>query len=201
MPLAKPPALTKERSQAADAVSAALATRIQSERKMRNWTMENLAERSGVSRAMISKIERIETSPTAVIISRLGAAFGLSMSSLLSNGPSEKRLLRASEQQIWRDPATGYTRKAVSPPAGLPLQLVEICLPARKKVGFPAQSYETLHQQIWILQGKLTFHEGQDVHQLSSGDSLQLEGGRDCEFENASRSEACRYVVALIVGR
>jgi transcriptional regulator with XRE-family HTH domain len=182
------------------AIAKVLATRIQTERQKRNWSIQELADRSGVSRAMISKIERIEASPTAVTISRLGAAFGLSISSLLSDKASDKRLMRAKEQQLWKDPATGYTRRAVSPPGGMPLQLVKVCLPARKKIGFPALSYESLHQQIWVLDGELTFHEGGEVHRLATGDCLQLAGAQDCIFENASR-KSCRYLVALIVGR
>jgi transcriptional regulator with XRE-family HTH domain len=192
---------TERETHDAVSISKALGTRVQMERQKRNWTMQELADRSGISRAMISKIERIEASPTAVTISRLGVAFGLSMSSLLSDGVSEQRLVRASEQQLWQDPATGYIRKAVSPPSGLPLQLVEVCLPARKKIGFPALSYEMLHQQIWVLEGALTFHEGEEIHHLATGDCLQLVGAKDCIFENRSRSTICRYLVALIVGR
>lgn len=184
----------------AESISTALANRLQTERRKRSWTLLDLANRSGISRAMISKIERAEASPTAVTISRLGAAFGLSMSSLLSNDAHEKRLVRESEQPLWKDPATGYTRKSVSPPAGLPLQLVQVCLPARKRIGFPALSYEILHQQIWVLEGALTFHEGDEMHHLAQGDCLQLAGAKDCVFENQSRSQTCRYVVALIVG-
>ncbi len=182
-------------------VTRTLAARVQQERKRRNWTIQDLADRSGISRAMISKIERCESSPTAVVLGRLSGAFGLSMSELLlSADSSEKRLSRRAEQQIWKDPATGYTRRAISPRAGMPLQLVEVCLPARTKVDFPAVSYSALHQQIWLLEGKLTFHEGSDRHELNPGDCLQLAGAQDCAFENVSRS-ACRYVVALIVGK
>jgi hypothetical protein len=150
---------------------------------------------------MISKIERCESSPTTVVLGRLSGAFGLSMSELLLSGDSnERRLSRKAEQQIWKDPATGFTRRAVSPRAGMPLQLVEVSLPARTKVRFPAVSYSALHQQIWLLEGKLTFHEGSERHELNPGDCLQLAGAQDCAFENLSRS-ACRYVVALIVGK
>ena len=97
---------TEKETQDDGSISKALGTRIQTERQKRNWTIQELADRSGISRAMISKIERIEASPTAVTISRLGVAFGLSMSSLLSDGVSEQRLIRASEQQVWTDPAT-----------------------------------------------------------------------------------------------
>jgi hypothetical protein len=117
---------------------------------------------------------------------------------LLSGEPGDERLSRRREQQVWQDPATGYRRRTVSPLAGMPLQLVEVSLPAGKKVKFPALSYSALHQQIWVLEGKLTFHEGSERHELGPGDCLQLAGARDCAFKNGSGS-ACRYVVALIV--
>jgi transcriptional regulator with XRE-family HTH domain len=185
----------------AEEVTRSLSARVQQERKRRNWTLQDLADRSGISRAMISKIERCESSPTAIVLGRLSGAFGLSMSELLLSGDtSERRLSRKAEQQVWQDPATGYTRRAISPRAGMPLQLVDVCLPARTKVQFPAVSYSALHQQIWLLEGKLMFHEGAERHELRPGDCLQLAGAQDCAFENQSRS-ACRYVVALIVGK
>jgi transcriptional regulator with XRE-family HTH domain len=185
----------------AEEVTRALAARVQQERKRRDWTIQDLADRSGISRAMISKIERLDCSPTAVTLSRLSGAFGMSMSELLLSGESnQRRLIRRDEQQIWQDPATGYTRRAVSPLAGMPLQLVEVWLPAETKVEFPAVSYSALHQQVWLLEGELTFHEGLERHDLNPGDCLQLAGAQDCAFENLSQS-ACRYVVALIVGK
>lgn len=195
------PAMGRKEKAPVEKVTLTLAARVQQERKRRNWTIQDLADRSGISRAMISKIERCECSPTAVILSRLSGAFGLSMSELLlSAESSEKRFSRHDEQQVWQDPATGYTRRAISPLAGIPLQLVEVWLPAATKVRFPAMAYRVLHQQIWVLEGKLTFQEGSERHELKVGDCLQLAGAQDCAFENLSRS-ACRYVVALIVGK
>ena len=123
------------------------------------------------------------------------------MSSLLADEEVEdRRLRRREEQQVWLDPATGYSRRAVSPAAGMPLQLVDVTLPAGVRIEFPALSYAILHQQIWILRGKLRFFEGSEQHDLKTGDCLQLAGASDCTFENPSQSN-CRYVVALIVGR
>ena len=59
--------------------SAQLAQRLKAEREARNWSLAELAERSGVSKAMISKIERDEVSPTAALLGRLSGAFGLSL--------------------------------------------------------------------------------------------------------------------------
>ncbi len=180
-------------------VGPALAARVRSERTSREWSMDELAKRAGVSRAMISKIEREECSPTAVILGRLSGAFGISISTLLANAESDsRRLLRREEQQVWTDPETGYVRRAVSPVAGAPLQLVEVDLPPRTKLTFPASAYRFLHQQIWILSGRLIFREGSNEHDLRKGDCLQLGSPVDCTFENPSAAAACRYLVAVI---
>ena len=52
----------------------AFGERLRSERQGRGWSMDRLAEASGVSRAMISKIERGQSSPTAVLLGKLSAA-------------------------------------------------------------------------------------------------------------------------------
>ncbi len=177
-----------------------LAARIRLERTSRGWSLDELSTRAGVSRAMISKIEREECSPTATLLGRLSGAFGISMSALLANAEGEaKRLLRCAEQQVWRDPETGYVRRAVSPVTGAPVQLVEVELPPRTKVTFPATAYSFLHQQIWLLSGRLIFSEGALTHDLRKGDCLQLGTPAECTFENPSASASCRYLVAVIV--
>ena len=179
-------------------VDAALAARVRLERTSREWSMDELAKRARVSRAMISKIEREECSPTAVTLGRLSGAFGISMSTLLANAEADsRRLLRHEEQQIWTDPESGYVRRSVSPVAGAPLQLVEVELPPRTKLTFPASAYRFLHQQIWILSGRLVFREGATEHDLRKGDCLQLGSPVDCTFENRSAA-SCRYLVAVI---
>jgi transcriptional regulator with XRE-family HTH domain len=180
-------------------VGPALAARIRLERTSRDWSMDELSNRAGVSRAMISKIEREECSPTATVLGRLSGAFGISMSSLLANAEAERRrLARYQEQQVWVDPETRYVRRSVSPMMAAPLQLVEVELPPRAKVTFPASAYSFLHQQIWILSGRLAFSEGPTVYDLRKGDCLQLGHPQECTFENPSASVNCRYLVAVI---
>ncbi|MFX7949532.1 helix-turn-helix transcriptional regulator, partial [Acinetobacter baumannii] len=74
------------------------------------------ADRAQVSRAMISRIERGDSSPTATLLGRLGAGLGVTLSMLMAAveeaGPT---LLRAADQPVWRDPETGFLRRAVSP--------------------------------------------------------------------------------------
>ena len=60
-----------------------LAQRLRLERVSRGWSLAELAERSGASKATISKIERTEASPTAVVLVRLATAFDLTLAGLL----------------------------------------------------------------------------------------------------------------------
>ncbi|HEY8474234.1 MAG TPA: XRE family transcriptional regulator [Natronosporangium sp.] len=178
-------------------LTASLAASLQAARLARNLSIGALAARSGVSRAMISKIERGEAQPTAVLLGRLSAALGMTLSELVARAErGDRRLARAADQPVWTDPGTGYRRRAVSPPAGGPLELVEVDLPAGAEVSFPAEAYAFIHQQIWVLEGQLRFREGDAGYDLHGGDCLQLGPPAPCTFHNPTQ-RPCRYLVAL----
>ena len=176
----------------------ALARRIAAERADRGWSLAELAGRSGVSRAMLSKIERGQASPTAALLGRLSGAFGLTLSTLLARAErSHGRLLRASAQLTWQDPESGYIRRQISPPSELPLELIEVELPGGAEVSFPASSYAFIRQIIWVIRGALSFMEGAERHELRAGDSLLLGAPSDCTFRVPGH-EPCHYLVALL---
>ena len=180
-----------------DPLSTALASTTRAARRDRGLSAEALAERSGVSRAMIGKVERGEAQPTAALLGRLSAALGLTLSELVARAEGDgRRLVRAADQPMWIDPESGYRRRAVSPVPGGPLELVEVELPAGAEVAYPAEVYAFIHQQIWMLEGRLRFREATAVHELDPGDCLQLGPPAPCAFENPGR-EPCRYLVAL----
>src|SRR5258708_13695794 len=112
-----------------DNTASRIAGRLRLERESRGWSLADLAERSGVSKATISKIEREEVSPTAVVLVRLAGAFDLTLAGLLLRAEGKERLTRATEQPIWRDPATGYFRKPVLVRPDPPVDLSRADLP------------------------------------------------------------------------
>ncbi|TPQ41588.1 helix-turn-helix domain-containing protein [Cupriavidus pinatubonensis] len=176
----------------------AISTCVRVERESREWSLADLAERSGVSKAMISKIERGEASPTATVLGKLSGAFGLPLSMLLARAEQAgERLSRAADQPVWTDPETGYTRRAVSPRSGGMLELVEVTLPPGARVSYPPSAFTFLHQQIWVRSGALVFQEGEITHELEAGDCLQLGPPAPCTFYNPG-SKPCSYVVALV---
>ena len=174
-----------------------LADTVQAARHARGFSTSELAERSGVSRAMIAKIERAEVQPTAALLGRLSGALGMTLSELIARAEqADQRLVRATDQPTWTDPDSGYLRRAVSPVSGGPLELVEVELPAGAEVSYPADTYAFIHQQIWVLDGQLRFREGDTEHVLEAGDCLQLGPPAPCTFMNPTRGP-CRYLVAL----
>ncbi|MCO1660365.1 helix-turn-helix domain-containing protein [Pseudonocardia humida] len=184
-----------------DPLSSSLAATLQAARRARDLSTEALAARSGVSRAMIGKIERGAAHPTAALLGRLAGALGMTLSELVARaeegpGAGRSRLVRRAEQPVWTDPGTGYRRRAVSPAPGGPLELVEVQLPGGADVAFPPDTYAFVHHQIWVLDGRLDFHEGDVVHELSTGDCLQLGPPMPCRYVNPTAT-GCRYLVAL----
>src|SRR3979411_837188 len=124
-----------------DEVSDRIARRLRLERDSRGWSLADLAERSGVSKATISKIERAEVSPTAVVLVRLAGAFDLTLAGLLLRAEGQgERLSRAADQPIWRDPETGYLRRQVFSRPDHPIEIIRVEMPTRQRVTLPASS-------------------------------------------------------------
>ncbi len=183
-----------------DDTGARIARRLRLERDARGWSLAELAERAGVSKATISKIEREEMSPTAVLLVRLAGAFDLTLAGLLLRAEGEGgRLSRAAGQPVWRDPETGYLRTQVFSRSDHPLELARVELPCGRRVAFPAASYAHIRQAVWVLAGTLVIEEGGARHVLGPGDCLGF--GPPGEVTLANETAApCRYLVVLARG-
>jgi transcriptional regulator with XRE-family HTH domain len=180
-----------------ETTGAQIAARLRLERDARGWTLEDLAARANVSRAMISKIERREASPTAASLVRLAGAFDLTLGGLLARaeGPSE-RLVRAADQPLWRDPATGYLRRQVFQRPDHPAELIRVELPPGARIGLPASSYARIRQLVWVMKGRLVIEEGAARRELAAGDCLGFGPPANTTFANET-AKPCVYLVAV----
>src|SRR5262250_2608546 len=156
-----------------------IAERVRELRARQGLSLEALASKSGVSRSMISVIERGESSPAA------GPA---------AAGPVARR----DDQPLWRDPASGYLRRNVSPPGvPQPMQIVEVHFPAGGRVAFETGARDVrVHQQVWVLEGAIDVTLGAERHRLREGDCLAMQLDRPTMFHNPTR-KAARYAVVI----
>jgi transcriptional regulator with XRE-family HTH domain len=183
-----------------DPVDVRLGARLAELRAERGWSLGELAERSGVSRSTLSRAERAETSPTASLLNRLCGVYGRTMSQLLSEVEAEPApLMRAAEQPVWEDRASGFLRRSVSPPhTGLRGELVEGRLAAGADIAYDRPPVPGLEQHIWVLEGALDV-TAQDVeHRLDTGDCLRLRVWGPTRFRCAG-PEPVRYALAVVL--
>ncbi|MEU6877430.1 helix-turn-helix domain-containing protein [Streptomyces sp. NPDC046712] len=159
-----------------DELDARLAGRLAELRTERGWSLDELAGRTGVSRSTLSRLERVELSPTAVLLGKLCAVYGLTMSQLLAEVESEPPLVvRADRQAVWRDDSVGFTRRSVSPPhPGLRGEVVEGVLRPGADIAYDGPPVTGMEQHIWVLEGDLEVTEGGRTHELGAGDCLRF---------------------------
>lgn len=188
-------------------VTTRLSARLRALRQDQRLTIEALAERSGVSRATISKIERAECSPTAVVLNKLSTGLGVLLPALFSDasGPEPRRqdpVARREEQPVWLDPETGYSRRTLTPASGPGwLQLSEIEFPVKARVTFSnAYGEQNVHQQIWMLDGELQVSLGRLRRRLAAGDCMTMTLDQPITFHNPGKRRA-RYLVAIHADR
>jgi transcriptional regulator with XRE-family HTH domain len=153
-----------------------LAARLGRLRAERGWSLDALAERSGISRTTLSRLERGETSPTASLLGKLCTAYGRTMLRLTAEAEADPpQCFGAAEQTVWVDPETGFRRRSVSPPAaGLDAELVDAMLPAGAAIDYAAPGVQGLEQHIWMLGGVLELTLDGTLHRLRPGDCLRF---------------------------
>jgi transcriptional regulator with XRE-family HTH domain len=180
-----------------------IAARVRELRGAQGLSLDGLANKSHVSRSMISVIERGESSPTAVVLEKLAAALSVTLASLFDAPKTAARLpsgpvSRREDQAEWQDPASGYVRRNVSPQGvPQPMQISEVHFPAGASVAFESgERDQRVHQQVWILQGTMDITVGKERHRLREGDCLAMQLDRPTMFHNPTRKRA-RYAVVI----
>lgn len=180
-----------------------IAARVRQLRSARRLSLEALAKQSGVSRSMISLVERGESSPTAVVLDRLAASLDVSMASLFDAPAAAAKtesqpIARRHDQPQWRDPASGYLRRIVSPPGiRQPMQIVEVHFPPRRRVAFKATRQDShIYEQVWVLEGEMEITTDDQSYHLDEGDCLAMQLGRPKMFYNPTR-KMTRYIVVV----
>src|SRR3954449_6967123 len=117
-------------------VNARVALRVRELRTRRGLSLEGLAARCGVSRSMISLVERGEASPTAVVLEKLATGLDVPLAALFdAPAPAAGPVSRRGDQPARRGPGSGYLRRNVSP-VGFPspIQIVDVEFPPQARV-------------------------------------------------------------------
>jgi transcriptional regulator with XRE-family HTH domain len=185
----------------ADGVNQRIARRVAELRAAHGLSLDALARRTGVSRSMISVVERGKSSPTAVVLDKLAVGLGVTLGALFDGQEDvtpRSPVSRRKDQPEWKDPGTGYVRRNVSPPGKpQPIQIVEVRFPSGARVAFETSTRsKRVYQQIWLLEGGMDITVGKERHRLAKGDCLAMELDQPIIFHNPHR-KAAHYAVVI----
>jgi len=184
----------------ADAVSARrLGARVRELRRGRGLTLEELAERSRVSRAMISKLERGEKNPTLVVAAKLAEGFGVTLSQLV--GMEEQRevvVVHRDRRIVMRDPETGFERQLLSPSfGGRSIEFIRNVIPEGSTSGEFPPHRRGVEEYIVVEKGRLKALIGGVEHVLEVGDAVYFEADVAHRFDNVGEGECSYYLVIV----
>lgn len=180
-------------------INTRIARRVRALREKLGISLEALSAKCGVSRSMLSLVERGESSPTAVVLEKISTGLGISLAALFDDTSAPPSpLSHADERVSWRDPESGYVRRNISPPNfPSPIQIVDVVMPAGSRVAYETAARDPgIHQQIWMQKGSIEVTVGDTTHRLSEDDCLAMQLTQPITFHNHTR-KAARYIVVL----
>lgn len=179
------------------ASSERLGARVRELRKDGRLTLDALAERSGVSRAMLSKVERGEKNPTLVVAAKLAEGFGVTLSQLV--GTEERRevvVVPRGERMVMQDPESGFERQLLSPTFGKRgIEFIRNVIPEGSTSGDFPPHQKGVQEYIAVERGRLRATLGGEEHVLQEGDAVYFEADITHRFDNAGEGECSYYLV------
>jgi len=183
----------------ATSVESRFAQRLHRLREVRAWSLDELARRSGVSRATISKVERQQSKPTATLCARPAEALGATPTSPMGDHARPGHAAaRRDAQRRWTDSQTWYQRRMASPPGALSdVEVVAIDLPAGAEVHFDAVQSDTRGERIRLLQGSLVIDVDGSRVDLAPGDCARVA----VEMAHGYRNPGAVKAHDLVIGR
>ena len=176
-----------------------IAERLKSLRGERGWSLDELARRSTVSRATLSRLENAGVSPTASVLGKLCAAYGLTLSRLMHLVEGEfAPVVRRDAQPVWSDASVGFVRRSVSPPAHtLTGEVLECVLEPGTRIAYDEPPRPGLEHHLALVEGALDVTVGGQTHQLMPGDCLRYQLFGPSVFATPEKSGA-RYMLFMV---
>jgi transcriptional regulator with XRE-family HTH domain len=173
-----------------------LGKRVREIRNQQGMTLEELAERSGVSRAMLSKIERGENNPTLVVAVKVAVALGLTTAQLIGVEEQKQAIKVPKDRRIsFVDPDTGFERQLFPAFEGRPLEFVRLVIPEGVSSGeLPAHAIGYV-KYIIMEKGTLRVVIGSQEYLLEEGDLFFFAADLPHRFDNVGAGSCSCYLV------
>jgi transcriptional regulator with XRE-family HTH domain len=183
----------------ADAISRHLGGRLKHLRADRGWSLEALANASGVSRSMLSQIEREQANPTLAVTLRIARAFGLTLGELLEmpGAASTVTVIRADDNAYHYRSDKDCRIRTLSP---LNLEKDVEFYEVQLQTGGALRSsphFEGTREFLTVQKGRIRIESGADTEELNPGDSASYRADVPHAIINAGKTEAVVFLIVI----
>ena len=183
----------------ADAIIRHLGRRVKKLRAEHGWSLEALASASGVSRSMLSQIEREQANPTLAVTLRIAQAFGMALGDLLETpGASSAIAIIRGDDHTHHYKSDKYCRVRTLSPLNLEkdVEFYEVLLQAGGALRSAAH-FEGTREFLTVAKGQVRLESGADVEDLGAGDSACYRADVPHAIVNTGKGEATVFLVDI----
>ncbi len=186
-------------AQPAEAVSEHLCRRLKQLRLGRGWSLDALSKACGVSRSMLSQIERNQANPTLVVMFRIARAFGMPLGQLVEapGATPSVDVIRAGDRAYHYRSDRDCQIRTLSP---LHLEKdVEFYEVTLQPGGVLRSSphFEGTREFLTVQKGALRVESAGDAEDLHPGDSASYRADVPHAIVNTGRSAAVVFLVDI----
>lgn len=183
----------------ADTIHRHLGHRVKQLRSDRGWSLEALASASGVSRSMLSQIEREQANPTLAVTLRIAQAVGMTLGELLQapGAASSVSVIRADDRAYHYRSDKNCRVRTLSPlNLEKDVELYEVQLQPGGALR-SAPHFEGTREFLTVQKGRVRVESAGDSEVLQPGDSASYRADVPHAIVNAGRSEAVIFLVDI----
>ena len=189
----------KPLAKAAEAISQRLGDRVRQLRADRGWSLQMLAGASGVSRSMLSQIERDQANPTLAVTLRIAQAFGMTLGDLVQ-GPAANSaitVIRANDR-AYHYRSDKHCRIRTLSPLNLEkdVEFYEVQLQPGGALR-SAPHYQGTREFLTVETGQVRVESDGDVELIGKGDSVSYRADVPHAIINAGPKEAVLFLVDI----
>jgi len=185
-----------------DSIGGHLCDRVRQLRKKKGWTLEQLSAACGVSRSMLSQIERNQANPTLGVAFRIAQAFGMSVGNLVDipNATPAIDVIRADDRTYHYRSERDCRIRTLSPlHLEKDVEFYEVVLqPGRALKSAP--HFGGTREFLTVQQGTVRLTSGDDSSELRRGDSAHYPADVPHSIQNIGKQEAVLFLVDIYRG-
>lgn len=183
----------------AESINEDLGRRVKKLRGDRGWSLEELASASGVSRSMLSEIERERANPTLSVTYRIARAFGLSLQDLIESADSASTIqaIRADDRaQIFRSDKRCQIRTLSPLNLEKDVEFYELRLPVGEAL-CSQPHIDGTREFLTVEEGSVDLQSGTSSETLTKGDSATYRADVAHSITNSAKREAVLFLVVI----